>query len=347
MTEPGTVTNPAAGAPAQPSFAFRFLYGFVVGTAVLYLALVPVPATPALWTLAVLWLGMLFADSLSALLPRGGYSTPASAFDFAAILLVGPQWAAWLVLTSSLLSQLVFLRRTPVRAVYNSALFTIMAALAGHFFERLGGVPGVVHLPGELGAVVAAGLTYFAVNACGVSGVLAATGSGAFRSVLRANYLASAPQHLSNLAVGATAAFLYLALGPWGLAVFLLPVVTAAFGFRRYFEMKRDLLAFVRALVQVLDEVDPYTRDHSLRVAEYSKAVARDLRLPAREVEDIEYGALLHDLGKIGRQYQDILRKPGPLDDAERSAIRAHPERGAEIVARVRALSRAAEVVLC
>ena len=56
---------------------------------------------------------------------------------------------------------------------------------------------------------------------------------------------------------------------------------------------------------------------------------------------------MLHDLGKIGRRYQDILRKPGPLDDAERSAIRAHPERGAEIVARVRALSRAAEVVLC
>jgi putative nucleotidyltransferase with HDIG domain len=290
---------------------------------------------------------MAASDSLAALLPRGGYSTPASAVDFAAILLLGPAWTAWLVLTSSLVTHLLVQRRPPVRAFYNAALFAVMVAASGEVYRALGGAPGAVRLPEALLPTAAAAATYFLANAAGVSAVLSATGGGAFRQVFWGNYIPSFWQHASNLAVGATAAFLYLSLGPWGLVVFLLPVITAGFGFRRYFQMKRDLLAFVRALVQVLDEVDPYTREHSLRVAEYAKAVARELRLPGREIDDVEYGALLHDLGKIGRQYQEILRKPGPLDGREREAVRAHPDRGADIVARVRALSRAAELVRC
>ncbi len=340
-------TRPESAPAGQRSSLFPVLYTLVVAGALGYLLLARPAGPPAWWTLAATWLLMLTADSLAALLPRGGYSTPASAIDFAAILLLGPTWTAWLVVTSSVTSQLLFLRRPLLKVGYNAALFTLMVAASGQVFLALGGVPGVLRLPGELGAVVAAAAVYFLLNAAGVSAVLSATGGGSFRQVLRANYLNSSWQHLSNLAIGATAAFLFLAVGAWGLVVFLLPVITAGFGFRRYFEMKRDLLAFVRALVQVLDEVDPYTREHSLRVSEYSKAVARDLKLSSREVEDVEYGALLHDLGKIGRQYQEILRKPGPLDAGEQLAIRAHPDRGADIVARVRALSKAAEYVRC
>jgi putative nucleotidyltransferase with HDIG domain len=296
-------------------------------------------------TLGLLWILMLSADFLPAWLPRGGYSTPASALDFAAILLFGPQVAALVVVTSSLLSQLFLLRRPPIRAAYNASLFTLMVAASGHTFLALGGSPGQVSLPSDLLAVAAAALVYFLANAMGVSLVIGATESISFLRVLRVNYLAAAIQHLSNLAVGATAVLVYLSIGLWGLLVFLLPLVTAGLGYRRYFEMKRDLLEFVRALVQVLDEVDPYTRDHSLRVADYCKTVARHLRMSEREIEALEYGALLHDLGKIGRQYQDILQKPARLDFQEQVAMRAHPSRGADIVSRVRALARAADYV--
>jgi polar amino acid transport system substrate-binding protein len=69
------------------------------------------------------------------------------------------------------------------------------------------------------------------------------------------------------------------------------------------------------------------------------------MRLAEREVEEIEYAALVHDLGKIGPQHQHILQKPGSLTHEEQRTLRAHPAAGAEIVAKVRALRRASEIV--
>ena len=102
---------------------------------------------------------------------------------------------------------------------------------------------------------------------------------------------------------------------------------------------------FVRALTEVLEEVDPYTRHHSVRVAQYAVRLARGMGRPEREVEEIEYAALVHDIGKIGPQHQHILQKPGSLSHEEQRTLRAHPAAGAEIVARVRALRRASEIV--
>jgi putative nucleotidyltransferase with HDIG domain len=110
-------------------------------------------------------------------------------------------------------------------------------------------------------------------------------------------------------------------------------------------EIRADLKDFVRALSEVLEEVDPYTRHHSHRVAQYTVLLARGMRLSEREVEEIEYAALVHDLGKIGPQHQHILQKPGSLSHEEQRTLRAHPAAGAEIVRRVRALRRSAEIV--
>jgi HD-GYP domain-containing protein (c-di-GMP phosphodiesterase class II) len=62
-------------------------------------------------------------------------------------------------------------------------------------------------------------------------------------------------------------------------------------------------------------------------------------------VEEIEYAALVHDLGKIGPQHQYILQKPGSLTHEEQRTLRSHPAAGAEIVAKVRTLRRVAEIV--
>src|SRR5678815_1438072 len=112
-----------------------------------------------------------------------------------------------------------------------------------------------------------------------------------------------------------------------------------------YMEIKGDLKEFVRALTEVLEEVDPYTRHHSMRVAEYSVRLARGMRFSEHRVEEVEYAALVHDLGKIGPQHQHILQKPGSLSHEEQRTLRAHPAAGAEIVTKVRALRRAAEIV--
>ena len=80
-------------------------------------------------------------------------------------------------------------------------------------------------------------------------------------------------------------------------------------------------------------------------MAQYATRLARGLRLSEREVEEIEYAALVHDLGKIGPQHQHILRKPGTLTHEEQRTLRSHPAAGAEIVAKVRALRRSSEII--
>jgi putative nucleotidyltransferase with HDIG domain len=101
----------------------------------------------------------------------------------------------------------------------------------------------------------------------------------------------------------------------------------------------------VRAQAEVLEEVDPYTRQHSVRVSQYAVRLARGLKLAEREVDEVEYAALVHDLGKIGPHHQHILQKPGSLSHEEQRTLRGHPAAGAAIVTRVRALKRAAEIV--
>ena len=94
----------------------------------------------------------------------------------------------------------------------------------------------------------------------------------------------------------------------------------------------------IRALATALDARDPYTAGHSERVSVLSVAIARALGLTDSEIEVIRLGALLHDIGKIGIP-DDILRKPGPLTEAEFELVKQHPVLGARILRAVPFLS--------
>ena len=87
----------------------------------------------------------------------------------------------------------------------------------------------------------------------------------------------------------------------------------------------------IRALATALDARDPYTAGHSDRVSVLSVAIGRALALSPEDLEVVRLGALLHDIGKIGVP-DLVLRKPGPLTDAEFDAIKQHPVLGARIL---------------
>lgn len=80
----------------------------------------------------------------------------------------------------------------------------------------------------------------------------------------------------------------------------------------------------IRALVRTIDAKDRYTNGHSLRVAEYSKEIARRMNKTEKEQETIYYAGLLHDVGKI-RIPVDVINKPGKLTDEEYEQIKIHP----------------------
>ena len=66
--------------------------------------------------------------------------------------------------------------------------------------------------------------------------------------------------------------------------------------------------------------------------------VARALGLQPKQVRLIETAALLHDIGKIDNVYLEILRQKGPLTPEQRELIRAHPDRGVDILKSIRSL---------
>jgi diguanylate cyclase (GGDEF)-like protein/putative nucleotidyltransferase with HDIG domain len=90
-------------------------------------------------------------------------------------------------------------------------------------------------------------------------------------------------------------------------------------------------LATVLNLAEALDMRDTGTARHSQTVGRYSELMARELGLPAEQVERVRVAGVLHDIGKIGVS-DAILRKPGPLTEDEYNQMKKHPEIGARIL---------------
>lgn len=94
---------------------------------------------------------------------------------------------------------------------------------------------------------------------------------------------------------------------------------------------------FMLALTKAVDAKDHYTSGHSVRVARYSKEIARRMGKTAKEQEDIYTMGLLHDIGKIGIP-KAIIDKNGRLTDEEYQKIREHPVMGYDILKYVKEL---------
>jgi HD-GYP domain-containing protein (c-di-GMP phosphodiesterase class II) len=98
-------------------------------------------------------------------------------------------------------------------------------------------------------------------------------------------------------------------------------------------------------LVSALDLRDSETQWHSRRVGLYARRLAAELGVTGRELDDVERGAMLHDIGKIGVR-DAVLLKPGPLNDEEWQEMRRHPALGYEILKEIAFLERARMIPL-
>jgi putative nucleotidyltransferase with HDIG domain len=98
-------------------------------------------------------------------------------------------------------------------------------------------------------------------------------------------------------------------------------------------------------LSRAIEARDPYTRGHSARVTAIAEAIARRLGWDNERLELLHVGGPLHDVGKLGVS-EEVLAKPGRLDEQELAQIREHPKLGARILLRVAALRGALPYVL-
>jgi putative nucleotidyltransferase with HDIG domain len=108
--------------------------------------------------------------------------------------------------------------------------------------------------------------------------------------------------------------------------------------------LKGFLTNTVKTLVSAIDAKDTYTSGHSERVNIVSMLLGNEMGLELEDLEALYWGALLHDVGKIGMP-EAVLNKPGALEENELDIVREHPERGWEMLHAIEQLRRAADGV--
>jgi putative nucleotidyltransferase with HDIG domain len=109
-------------------------------------------------------------------------------------------------------------------------------------------------------------------------------------------------------------------------------------------QLTESYTATVRALSNAVEARDAYTGKHAERVAAYGIEIARALGVPGHDDAEVEFGFLLHDIGKVAMP-DAILFKPGALTTEERALMARHPVIGAEIMEGIEFLSEASKVV--
>lgn len=142
--------------------------------------------------------------------------------------------------------------------------------------------------------------------------------------------------HVSQVSVAALLALAYPSLGAWAFPLFLAPLAATRYAFRQFASIRTTYLQTIRALSKV-PEMAGYTADgHSARVALAAIGVAREMGVSAVEVKEIEYAALLHDIGRVS------LPEPGPPETGDRANL---AKIGGQIVRETRHFPRVAEMI--
>ncbi len=102
-------------------------------------------------------------------------------------------------------------------------------------------------------------------------------------------------------------------------------------------EQRSQFLQTLNTLARAVEARDQYTGSHTLRVTEYAVLLARQLALSTEDMERLQVGTPLHDIGKIGIP-DAILRKPGKLTTEEFDEMKSHPTKGVAILENFAAL---------
>jgi HD-GYP domain-containing protein (c-di-GMP phosphodiesterase class II) len=126
--------------------------------------------------------------------------------------------------------------------------------------------------------------------------------------------------------------------GWWASLLFALPLYTTRVAYHRFVEMRDMFTQTIGALAEAVDKRDPFTSKHSQNVKLIAVDIGKEMRVSSQELEALEWGGLLHDVGKIGVP-DAVLLKSDRLTRDERMTMNAHPVLGAQIISPVTKLA--------
>ena len=281
----------------------------------------------------------LFASALPVTLSEGVHIAVSTAPLMAATALGGPTAGA-LVAVFGTLDMREIRGKVPRYGVLTNHAAIVLPVIAGglliHFFKGADG-----EFARELVVTLAGSAVYFTLNLAFVSAIVFFRGGRSIREFLNRAETKNIYVNLLTLApMGWLMARMYALVGAgwWTTLLFALPLYTTRVAYHRFVEMRDMFTQTIGALAGAVDRRDPFTGEHSRRVQVMSVDIGREMRISAAELEALEWGGLLHDVGKIGVP-DNILLKQERLTREERMVMNAHPVLGAEIIAPVQKLA--------
>ena len=285
----------------------------------------------------------ILAEWLPVKLPHGGTVSVGFAVWCAALFLFPPFFAALVAMIGDFFADRRGTGKWLLQMGFNSGQLAISVGVSALLFQYLKYTLPEGSLFIGIAAIVS-WLTLLIINTGLVTVAFAFSRGLSPQAVWISNMRWAIPNSMALMPLGYLIAQIHLQIGVWGVILFFVPLMIARYSFQAYIDLRENFLDTIRSLTAALDAKDPYTRGHSDRVAGYAVEIARRLRIPEDQVEDLKYIALLHDAGKIGTSEQ-ILHKPGRLNDDEFQKMQCHSAIGADIVRNVKMLAKGAEII--
>jgi len=229
--------------------------------------------------------------------------------------------------------------------LFNGAQNTLSVGAAGGIRDLVQGPgPLALHNPNTVWVIPLMAIAMYAVN----SGLVAiAVGLHSGRNPLQllvSTRQVAALQYAGLFLIGVIAAA-GTATYPWVPLVMVLPAAIIYISLKRSLQLAEQTIHAVERMADVVDRRDPYTYQHSIRVAQYSVQIGRSLGLNPDQVRVLGLAARVHDLGKVGVP-DAVLLKPGQLTPEEWAEMERHPQIGCEILTEFAEYGRMRELVL-
>jgi hypothetical protein len=291
----------------------------------------------AFWTLLT-----LVTSALPVRMPTGILIAVSIAPIIGATVLGGAAAGGWVALVGT--TELRELRgRIPwYGTLANHAGIVLPAVVFGFVLDLIPGSRNGLAL--NLLSTLIGAAFYLALNISLSRGLVAARTGNAFRESLIGDLRGFAVSLAALAPLGWLMAQMYVLAGWWTTVLFGLPLFTTRVAYQRFVEMREMFTQTIGALAEAVDKRDPFTSKHSQRVRSISVDIGRQMHVSAAELEALEWGGLLHDVGKIGVP-DSVLLKQGKLTREERITMNAHPVLGAEIIGQVDRLAAELPVI--
>jgi HD-GYP domain-containing protein (c-di-GMP phosphodiesterase class II) len=303
---------------------------------------------PGWWPIATFLLVATFLEGLNHQLRVAARGSTSFLVHMASALLFGGWWGAIITGMATFLDELA--RSNPaVKVIFNVSQRILAISVAALVYQDLGGAFPAAYLhpdatlstqevQRDLGLFFVFSFVYFLINWTTVYTVIVLSSERAFREVWNLNTRGILLYDLSASIVAVLIAWFYTRFDAWvgfgslGLLAVIVPIVAVRHVYGLYHQLEHSGQELLQVMVKAIEARDPYTSGHSLRVSEMCRAMAVELGLSARQIEQVETAALLHDVGKIHEEFAPLLRKEGRLTPEETALMQTHSEKSADLV---------------